>query len=121
VYSVQPDESSFYDTLTEYEFAGVMTYVNYHYDKARKNKTQSGTYTSPFEDFAQQKGWLVFYHDKLMELGNQDMFNVAYAELPSDAFMVSSGTKTTTQSGTNHCRSSPSDRRKAAHEVNTSW
>ena len=39
------------------------------------------------------KGWLVFYHDKLSELGDIDLMNNAHAELPEEVFVVSTNTK----------------------------
>ena len=89
IFSVDEDEPSTFDELNAQEFASVVAYINYHYDKARKNKNVSGTHTSPFQDFAQQKGWLVFYNERLEEIGDRDLMAVAYAELPSDSFMVS--------------------------------
>ena len=67
---------------------GVMEYVNYHYDSTRKKMNMSGQY-SPLEDFINGKLWLVFYNDRLTELGDSDFNNAAYADLPTDVFSTS--------------------------------
>ena len=83
------DESSVFDDLSSSEFRDVVVYVNYHYDKARKNKSKSGNH-SEFSKFIENKGWLLFYHNQLKELGDTDLSNAAYAELPSNVFAASS-------------------------------
>ena len=107
VYGAGQDESSLYDELSISEFRDVVIYINFHYDKARKNKTTSGNHKD-FSAFISNKGWLLFYHNRLKEIGDTDLKSAAYAELPKDVFAVSS-----LKSGQGTMNPSPTRRDKA--------
>jgi len=87
-YAALDDESKDFDKLTVEEFADTVKYINFHYDKTRKDKNKSGNHLS-FEAFA-KLGWIVFYHHRLAESGDKDLLNAAYVELPPDVFNASS-------------------------------
>ena len=77
-----------YDILNKEEMSSTVAYINHHYGVARRNKNQSGQH-SDFEDFIQGKGWLNFYHDRLLETGDTALMDGAYAQLPADVFLAS--------------------------------
>ena len=61
--------------------------MNFWYGKARNGKNTSGQ-NLDFESFTNGKSWLIFYHKKLEDLGNTDIMNASYANLPSDIFSM---------------------------------
>ena len=105
--------------MDEKEFCEVVEYMNYHYDRTRKKKNESGQHSS-WEDFTNGKGWLVFYNDKLAELGDKDLNNAAYAELPAEVFVSSDTPSTLTQrlSPTNDSNRSGKERSEARVAAN---
>ena len=74
-----------------------MEYINYHYNRIRKKKNVSGQHETidgvleeiELKEFAEGKGWIIFYHDKLEEIGDTDLSNAAYAVLPDNVFNTS--------------------------------
>ena len=111
IYGAADGEPSDYDVLDEQSMSDVVAHINWHYEKARRNKNVSGQHL-PFKKFVpQNKGWLLFYHEKLEETGNRNLMDAAYAQLPSDVFLASStkehkpaSTKSTSTSpGTSGC------------------
>ena len=62
--------------------------MNHWYGKARSAKNTSGQHLN-FDCFVNWKGWLIFYHHKLEEIGDTDIMNATYATLPPDVFAMS--------------------------------
>ena len=117
IYGAADGEPSDYDVLDEQSMSDVVAHINWHYEKARRNKNVSGQHL-PFKNVVpQNKGWLLFYHEKLEETGNRNLMDAAYAQLPSDVFLASS-TKEHKPASTKSTSTSPgtsgSNKRKLA-------
>jgi hypothetical protein len=87
-YGYNDDVPSQFDPLNVNEFKMVADFIGFHYNKMRKDKNQSGQHKT-FEEFV-SKGWLLFYHHRLVEIGDKDLSQAVYAELPEGAYLVSS-------------------------------
>lgn len=70
-----------YDKLTDDEFKQVADYMHAKYRKARNDKNQSGQHES-FNNYCGGISWLVYLHAVLERIGDKDLMNCAYAELP---------------------------------------
>ena len=90
-YGYNDDVPSHFDPLNINDFKMVVEFIGFHYNKMRKDKNQSGQHKT-FEEFV-SKGWLLFYHHRLVEIGDKDLSQAVYAELPEGAFIVSSGSR----------------------------
>ena len=53
-----------------------------------KKQKKSGNY-GDFSSHVDRKEWLVFYHKRLIDLGDTDLQNAAHEELPAKAFLFS--------------------------------
>ena len=84
------DEPSVYDFLSVDDVQHAVSYINYQYGEAKRKKNVSGQ-NKDFADFVSGKGWLLFYHNQLLEIGDTDLMNATYAELPKDVFCASDG------------------------------
>jgi hypothetical protein len=88
-YGYTDDEPSDFDEdLSPENFCDIVKFMNYWYGQARSKKNTSGQHLD-FESFVNGKGWLLFYHKQLQELGDTDVMNATYATLPSDVFAMS--------------------------------
>ena len=82
------EAGDFDNNLTAQNFSEVVRFMNFWYGKARNGKNTSGQHLDS-ESFANGKGWLIFYHKKLEELGDIAVMNASYATLPSEIFSMS--------------------------------
>ena len=82
------DSGDFDEDLTAQDFSEVVRFMNLWYGKARNGKNISGQHLDS-ESFANGKGWLIFYHKKLEELGDTDVMNESYVTLPSEKISMS--------------------------------
>ena len=78
-----PNEAEFYDKLDGVpQVRGLADYLLAHYKDARNNKTKSGNHKE-FCSFVQGKGWLLYFHNHLMELGDKALMNSSRQSLSS--------------------------------------
>ena len=52
-------------------------------------KTASGQHRPKEERLPQGKEWLLFYHNTLQEIGDHNLIDAAFTQLPQDAFFTS--------------------------------
>mmetsp|Transcript_4733 Transcript_4733/g.5421 ORF Transcript_4733/g.5421 Transcript_4733/m.5421 type:complete len:213 (+) Transcript_4733:118-756(+) len=67
----------------------VVDFINFHYRQARHNKNKSGAH-SLFENFIGGRAWLLFYYDRLEEIGDKDLSAHVCPQLDESVFNVSS-------------------------------
>lgn len=84
---ILPDPSDF-DRLNTTDFQSLVGFINKQYKIARQNKNKSGQ-NAPFANFINKRGWLLFYHEMLCEIGDKDLCSAAYSELDDSVFFVS--------------------------------
>ena len=80
--------STFDEGLTGNELYLIMRFIKHWYGKARSNKNISGNH-DPFKNFDLGFGWLYFFHLRLIEIGDTDLMNASYAELPIGVLSLS--------------------------------
>ena len=89
VYNVSKFEPCLYDRFNNGdELKTVVDYLCAHYKEVRNNKTKSGEH-KPFSAFIHGKIWLLYFHQRLVELGDTDIMSCAYVELDVDVKMTS--------------------------------
>ena len=76
------------DKLSCEEFESCVKYILAHYRQAKNNNTKSGNHGN-FVEFT-KKGWVVYLHMKLEEVGDKGLSQCAYPELNDDMYVSSS-------------------------------
>mmetsp|Transcript_14337 Transcript_14337/g.26911 ORF Transcript_14337/g.26911 Transcript_14337/m.26911 type:complete len:254 (+) Transcript_14337:800-1561(+) len=91
-YGIDDDTPSKFDTLDANKFAQVLKFVHKKYRIARNNNQKSGTHDD-FQNFIMGLPWILFYHERMKELGDDSSlyFNIAYPSLDDSVFMTSDG------------------------------
>jgi hypothetical protein len=107
-------EPSDFDQLDAQGMYETVEYINFHYNRMRRNKNLSGKNDTDddMSNFCQSKGWLLFYHDKLSETNDKALHDCAFAELPEDVFCTSSSSSCTDRVSTISKSPSSLNRRK---------
>jgi len=92
VYGIKDDTPSMFDKLDAAKFAQVLKFVHKKYRIARNNNQKSGSHDD-FQNFILGLPWILFYHERMGELGDDSSlyFNIAYPSLDDTVFMTSDG------------------------------
>ena len=94
---IEEDSPEMFDYLSVAEFEQAVNFINFCYGEARNNKNISGQHKD-FIDFVGGKLWLVVYDDLLHQIGDRDLMNASFAQLPEEVFNVSTTIKRDTVS-----------------------
>ena len=77
-----------FDDLDLQNFKATIDFVNAHYRQASNRRTTSGNHKE-FCAYIEGKTWLLYYFNKLSEIGNTELKNCIDAKLDSDTILCS--------------------------------
>lgn len=92
-FSITDNTPSQFDKLDGRSICQIVRFINAKYRVARNNNQKSGTHDD-FHNFIGSNPWILFYHERMNELGGDvrsSYMNLAYPSLDNDVFITSDG------------------------------